>query len=172
MRIYHEHLLTVAPGIGPSPPRSRCRDPVAAALHRSIQITSVEVEHPGTGSRAYLLPGEPLTVHVAFEATEPVEGVVFAVEIHDQEGELVFASDTEILDRPFDVPVGAGRADLSFEHMPLLDGTYSVKVEMKDRLGIVYDSREQEGFEVMNPDRSRGSVALELHADIRAASLS
>ena len=47
-----------------------------------------------------------------------------------------------------------------------------MKVEVKDRLGILYDSREQQAFEVMNPDRSRGSVALELHADIRAASLS
>ena len=46
-----------------------------------------------------------------------------------------------------------------------------MKVGIKDRLGILYDSREQEGFEVMNPDRSRGIVALELHADIRAASL-
>ena len=68
--------------------------------------------------------------------------------------------------------VGAGLADLSFERVPLLDGAYSMKVEVKDRLGMLYDSREQQGFEVMNPDRSRGSVALELHADIRAASLS
>ena len=67
-------------------------------------------------------------MHVAFEATEPVPGVVFALEIYDQEGRLIFGSDTEILDRPFDAPVGAGRADLSFEHMPLLDGTYSMKV--------------------------------------------
>ena len=112
-----------------------------------------------------------LTVHVAFEATEPVEGVVFALEFYDQEGKLIFGSDTEILDRSFDAPVGAGRADLGFEHVPLLDGAYTLKVDIKDRLGIVYDSREQAGFEVMNPARSRGSVALELHADIRAASL-
>ena len=89
------------------------------ALHRSIQIASVEIEHPGTGSRAYVLPGEPLTVHVAFDATEAVEGVVFALEIFDQEGKLIFGSDTDIVDRPFDAPVGAGRADLSFEHLPV-----------------------------------------------------
>jgi ABC-2 type transport system ATP-binding protein len=170
VRIYHEHLNTVGPGIGAAPQEAEI--PLQAALRRSIQIASVEVEHPGVGSRPYLLPWEPLTVHVAFDATEAVEGVVFALEIHDQEGKLIFGSDTEILDRPFDAPVGAGRADLSFEQVPLLDGAYSVKVEIKDRLGILYDSAEQEGFEVMNPDRSRGSVALQLHADIRAASLS
>jgi ABC-2 type transport system ATP-binding protein len=171
VRIYHEHLIAVGPGLGAAPPEAQ-ESPAPGAVHRSIEITAVEVEHPGVGARHYLLPWEALTVHVAFEATEPVEGVVFALEIFDQEGRLIFGSDTEILDRPFDAPVGAGRADLHFERVPLLDGAYSLKVEVKDRLGILYDSREQKGFEVMNPDRSRGSVALELHADIRAASLS
>ncbi|HEY5024023.1 MAG TPA: ABC transporter ATP-binding protein [Acidimicrobiales bacterium] len=170
VRIYHEHLNTMAGGIGAASLEEESVAP--PALHRSIEISSVDIEHPGVGSRPYLLPWEPLTVHVAFEATEAVSGVVFALEVFDQEGRLIFGSDTEILDRPFDAPVGAGRADLSFERVPLLDGTYSIKVEVKDRLGILYDSREQEAFEVMNRDRSRGTVALELHADIRAASLS
>jgi ABC-2 type transport system ATP-binding protein len=170
VRIYHEHLVAIGPGLGAASQETPDTPP-PGPVHRPIEITAVEVEHPGVGSRQYLLPWEGLTVHVAFEATEPVEGVVFALELYDQEGRLIFGSDTEILDRPFDAPVGAGRADLSFEHVPLLDGTYGLKVEIKDRLGILYDSREQEGFEVMNPDRSRGSVALELRADIRAASL-
>jgi ABC-2 type transport system ATP-binding protein len=170
VRIYHEHLVAIGPGLG-APPQETPDAPAPGPVHRPIEITAVEVEHPGVGSRQYLLPGEGVTVHVAFEATEAVDGVVFALELYDQEGRLIFGSDTEILDRPFDAPVGAGRADLSFEHVPLLDGAYSLKVEIKDRLGILYDSREQVGFEVMNPARSRGSVALELRADIRAASL-
>ena len=107
VRIYHEHLIAVGPGIG-AVPQETDETPPPGDLHRSIEITSVEVEHPGVGSRHYLLPWEGLTVHVAFEATEPVEGVVFALEIYDQEGRLIFGSDTEILDRPFDAPVGAG----------------------------------------------------------------
>jgi ABC-2 type transport system ATP-binding protein len=164
VRLYHEHLLVGGAMIGGA-------QAPAEPEHRPLLITGVEVEHPGMGERLQMLPWEGLTVHVAFEAVEPVEGVVFALEIHDQRGELVFASDTEILDQPFDAPVGSGRADLSFERVPLLDGAYSVKVQIRSRLGIVYDSREQDGFEVMNPGRSRGSVALELHADIRTASL-
>ena len=171
VRIYHEHLNTVGATVGAAPEDSE-EAPPQAPLHRVLEITSVEVEHPGMGARQYLLPWEPLTVHIAFDATEPVAAVVFSLEIYDQEGRLVFASDTEILDRPFDAPVGAGRADLGFERVPLLDGAYFVKVGVKDRLGILYDSHEQKGFEVMNPGRSQGMVALEMHADIRAASLS
>ena len=87
---------------------------------------------------------------------EPVPDVVFAVEIYDQEGGLIFASDTEILDRPFDAPAGPGRADLSFEQVPLLDGSYSMKVEIRSRLGILYDSREQDGIRGHEPRPGAG----------------
>jgi ABC-2 type transport system ATP-binding protein len=133
VRIYHEHLNTMGGGIGAAALEEVSVAP--PALHRSIEISSVDIEHPGVGTRPYLLPWEPLTVHVAFEATEAVSGVVFALEVFDQEGRLIFGSDTEILDRPFDAPVGAGRADLSFERVPLLDGTYSIKVEVRTASG-------------------------------------
>ena len=171
VRIYHEHL-TRRPRAGRGAPRCRGRGSAWAALHRSIQISSVEVEHPGWGSAPYLLPWEPLTVHVAFEATEPVEGLVFALEIHDQEGGLDLRLRHRDRGRPFDAPVGAGRADLSFEQVPMLDGTYSIKVEIRrPARHRATTAAEQQGFEVMNPGRARGTLALQLHADIRAASL-
>jgi ABC-2 type transport system ATP-binding protein len=171
IHLYHDHLLVsgsaidagVAPADGAAPP-----EPV----HRPILITGVELEHPGMGSRSYLLPDEPLTVHVDFEATEPTADVVFAVEIYDDQAQLVFASNTGILEQFYDIPVGRGRADLIFDRVPLLEGAYSVSVGLWNRHGVVYDLREQVRFEVMNPGRSRGRVALELRADVRAASLS
>ena len=170
VRIYHEHLVAIGPGLGAAPQETP-DTPAPGPVHRPIQITAVEIEHAGVGSRPYLMPWEAMTVRVAFESTEAVEGVVFGLEIFDQEGHLIFGSDTEILELPIDAPLGAGRAGLSFDRETLLNETYTLKVEIKDRLGIVFDSREQAGFEVMNPGRSRGTVALELHADIRAASL-
>jgi hypothetical protein len=87
-------------------------------------------------------------------------------------GKLMFASDTEILGQRVDVAVGSGRADLTFAHIPFLDGAYTIAVDLKSRLGIVFDRREMVGFEMMNPGRSRGTVALEMRAEIRTASLS
>jgi ABC-2 type transport system ATP-binding protein len=172
IHLYHDHLLEVGSAVD-VPPSLAGEGSQSADTARPIQITGVSLEHPGMGSRTYLLPDEPLTVHVDFEATEAVGDIVFSVEVHDTQGQLVFASDTGLIDQPFDAPVGAGRADLSFERVPLLDGAFDVTVGLKSRGGVVYDLREQEGrFEVMNPGRSRGSVALELRADIRAASLS
>ncbi|HXW34261.1 MAG TPA: hypothetical protein VEJ87_06755, partial [Acidimicrobiales bacterium] len=59
-------------------------------------------------------------------------------------------------------------------HIPLLDGTYMVSLGLRSRNGgVVYDWREQEArFEVLNPGRSTGSVALDLGVDIRSADLS
>jgi len=103
---------------------------------------------------------------------EPVPDMVIGVEIHDRFNELAYASDTEIIDQHFDVPAGGGRADLTFDHIPFLDGGYYVAVELRNRPGLVIDRREMVPFEVMNPGRSRGTVALEMRAEIRTASLS
>jgi ABC-2 type transport system ATP-binding protein len=141
--------------------------------HRPLFITSVDVEHPGSGSRSYLLPGEPLTVHMSYEATEPTAGVVFSIEIFDRASTLIFASDTEALDKPVDAPAGSGRADFCFSSIPLLDDSYTVSVGIRSDKGIVYDRWEQKtSFNVKNPGRSRGTVALDLHTDVRAVNLS
>ncbi|HTT86202.1 MAG TPA: ABC transporter ATP-binding protein [Acidimicrobiales bacterium] len=171
VRLYHDHLLVGGPGLGASPEGPEGEGPPVLP-HRPVLITSVEIDHPGVGERTHILPWEPLAIHVAFDAKEPVEGLVFGIDIHDSGGGLVFATDTEIVGRLYDAPAGPGRADLRFDQVPILDGSYTIKVEIRNRLGIVFDTREQPGFEVMNPGRARGTLALQLHADVRAASLS
>jgi ABC-2 type transport system ATP-binding protein len=168
VKLYHDHLLTLAPesAITASEPVSE------VPAYRPVMFTSVDFEHPGTGSREYLLPGEALTVHLGFEAMEAVPDVVIGVEIHDQVGELVFAGDTEMFDQRFDFPVGSGRADLTFERIPFLDGTYTMAIDLKSRLGMVFDRREMVKFEMLNPGRSRGNVSLDLRVELRTASLS
>jgi ABC-2 type transport system ATP-binding protein len=168
VKIYHDHLLTLAPGTAIT-----ASEPVSTVpAYRPISIASVDLEHPGTGIRDYLLPGEPLTVHIAFDAIEAVPDLVIGVEIHTQQGEVIFSTDTEILDRHFDVPVGRGQADLIFEHVPFLDGAYTLAVDLKSRMGLVFDRRELVAFEMMNPGRSKGTIALDLRVEIRTASFS
>ena len=166
--LYHEHLLS----LGPESAITASEPVPEVPVYRPVAITAVDVEHPGTGSRDYMLPGEPLTVHVGFEAMEPVTDMVIGVEIHDQVNEMVYASDTQILDQRIDIPTGGGRADLTFDHIPFLDGGYNVAIELKNGLGIVFDRREMVAFKVMNPGRFAGSVALDLRVEIRTASLS
>ena len=109
---------------------------------------------------------------VVFDAAEPVHDVVFSIVIHDISGNLVFKTDTEILGQDVNVPSGPGRVDFTFEAVPLLDGTYFVSVGVGQRAEI-FDYHDQEAnFEVLNPGRSTGSVALNVHAEVRTATMS
>ena len=163
VKLYHDHLLTLAPEAAIA---AAAQEAPEVPAYRPVTISSLELEHPGTGIRNYLLPGEPLTIHLGFEAIEPVPDAVIAVEFHDQRGELVFASDTEISGLTVDLPAGSSRADVRFEHIPFLDGTYTVAVAVRNRLDLVYDRRELVSFEVMNPGRSRGMVALDMQVEL------
>ncbi len=168
IRLFREQLLEASGESAAEEPGEE-----APVLTHRIQIAGVDLVHPGSGRRPYILPGESLSVNVAFEALETVDDVIFAIEVRNQAGDLVFGSDTEILEQPFDAPEGSGRADFTFESVPLLDGTYGISIGVRSRGGVIYDWRDQQdSFEVMNPGRTTGSVALPLRAVVRAASLS
>jgi ABC-2 type transport system ATP-binding protein len=172
IRRFREHLLESGATMDiPAIPDPTGQVPVVTAVRR-IMISSVDAEHPGSGSRPYLESTEPLVVRVAFEAMEATPDVVFSIALYDGEGNLVFRTDTEILETPFDAKVGSGRIEFLFDSIPLMDGTFYVNVGVQSKGGVVYDWREQAtSFEVMNPGRSTGSVALPVHAEIHSAAL-
>ena len=134
-----------------------------------LRITGVQIEHPGAGERPYLLPGEPLAIHISYDAVERIDDIVFGIAIHDVEGRLVFGSNTDFLGVPVEAVEGRGRVTFETEATPLLDGTYliTVGVHSQDE-GTVYDWQEQRHqFEVMNPARTAGLVHLGLHVSIK-----
>jgi ABC-2 type transport system ATP-binding protein len=169
IRLFREQLIEPALELQTEEAAAEPPTPAGGRIH----VSHVEITHPGIGSRSYMLPGEPLTVQVAFDADDAVDDVVIALEIRNRDGDLVFGTDTEILEQDFDAPAGSGRADFTFESIPLLDGRYEVSIGIRGKGGVVHDWRDQlDSFEVMNPGRTTGSVALVVHADIRTASLS
>ena len=134
-----------------------------------LRITDVRMDYPGAGTRPYLEPGDPLAIHVSYDAAERLDDVVFGIAVHDIDGRLVFGSNTDILGMPLDTLEGPGEVVFATEHVPLLDGTYllSIGVHSHDE-GTVYDWREQRHqFEVMNPTRTAGQVALGLHVSVK-----
>ncbi|MDA8379708.1 MAG: ABC transporter ATP-binding protein [Actinomycetota bacterium] len=139
---------------------------------RMAAITGVSMDYPGAPERPYLLPGDPLTITVGYEVRQPIDSAVFGIAIHNPRGDLVFASDTEILGQDTVVPVGKGEVVFRFDSIPLLDGTYSVAIGIRNqRYDLLHDWREnKDRFEVMNPGKSIGEVALPVKAEIRPGS--
>jgi hypothetical protein len=108
------------------------------------------------------LSGEPLTIHVEFEASTATEGVVFVLQISSSEAGILVRTDTDELGQEFDVPVGHGAIEFSFDSIPLLDGAFDVTVGIQSRLGgVLYDWQEPASrFEVMNPGKTTGFLNL------------
>ncbi|HEV2370105.1 MAG TPA: ABC transporter ATP-binding protein [Acidimicrobiales bacterium] len=129
------------------------------------RITGVRFEHPGEGQN--LLPGEPLAIHVQYQAAERIRDPNFGFAIYDIEGNLLTGNNTRILD--VDIPQVEGRGEVvfRFEELPLLDGTYflTLAITSQDE-HTVYDWQEQRHqFAVLNPGRAQGMLHLPVHVD-------
>jgi ABC-2 type transport system ATP-binding protein len=173
VRTYREHLL---PGEAYAPLAATATEagsdeeeqPEAPPRGERLWFRSVEMEYPGAGERPYLLAGEPLTVRVEFEASEPVEEPNFGISVYDSRGRHLFGTNTVIERIPTGTVAGRGEVRFVIDSVPLLDGTYLVTLGATDADGgTVYEWREQqESFEVMNPGRTVGLVRLPLRIEV------
>ena len=128
-----------------------------------VRITSVELDHPGRADRPYLLPGEPLSVRVSYESERRIDDVVFGFAVYDlADGRHLYGANTEMLGVPIPFVEGAGEVVFDIASVPLLDGTYPITLGIHSHDdGIVYDwSEQRHWFEVMNPEKTTGTVAL------------
>ncbi|MCZ7527386.1 MAG: Wzt carbohydrate-binding domain-containing protein [Acidimicrobiia bacterium] len=189
IRSFREHLLQQAP-FGEAPPADdepppgepdevttepagpEPQAPPSQEEKRNfrIRILSVTMEHPGASDRSYLLPNEPLTVHVEFRAEDVIDDVNFGIAVHDLDGRLMFGSNTRLMEQPVGPVAGQGSVSFRFDRVPLLDGSYPVTIGITSvDEGTVYDWHEQRyRFHVMNPGQATGVVGLPVRIDVRS----
>ena len=171
IRRFREHLLEVGTllEIPPEDPTAQ----VPAVGPRRLLISSVEAVHPGTGSRPFLEPTR------AARCPHRVRDGGSDARRRVRDGDLRHRGEPDLPDRHRDTRAAfrcEGRkwtGRLLLRAGPLMDGTFSVNVGIQSKGGVVYDWREQAtSFEVMNPGRSTGVIAMPVHAEIRSAALS
>jgi ABC-2 type transport system ATP-binding protein len=176
VRAFRETLqrsgLSTAVGDVDAPPPAEGELSHGARMERSatlrVKVTGVHITHPGLAAgRNWMLPDEPMTISIAYHADEPTDDLLFGVMIHDQEGKDIFGTNTRVAGIEVPKADGDGEMAFMFERVPLLDGTYMVTLAiLTTDEGTVYDWRDQQyQFEVMNPTREVGLVALPV--DIR-----
>jgi ABC-2 type transport system ATP-binding protein len=127
-----------------------------------FSIGTVQAEHGGMGSRHHLYPGESLTIVAELDSLAAVPNAMATIAIHDDNNELVFASDPDDPGCQMEVPLGGGQIRFDFAEVPLLDGTYSVSVGIRSLSETaIFDWKDQvTQFEVANPGRATGRVRL------------
>jgi ABC-2 type transport system ATP-binding protein len=142
-------------------------DPEPSTVSRAVRITGVELHYPDP-ARKFLVSGEPLEITLGYEASRRTEDIVFAFNIHDQLGNLVLGTNSEMLGLQIDAVEGRGTLHLEMEHVPLLEGVFALSFGIHSRdVGIQYDHRaEKDHLEVMNPGRSVGLVSIPTRVSI------
>ena len=131
---------------------------------RPIRLREVVAVRPHAGERQYILPGDQLTVRVAFEASRPVGGAVFLLEIRASDASLLYRTDSDILGVDGEIAAGRGAVDFVLDSVPFSDGAYDVCVGVQTPRGLSDWQEPACRFEVMNPGRSSGIVAIPARA--------
>lgn len=131
-------------------------------LDRPVVITKVTTEYPDPAAK-YLLPNQPMRLRVDYVAPRLIDDVSFAFEFTNNQGLVVFGTDTQVLNQPIVNLDGVGAVCFDFDNVPLLDGQFFVSVAVTSRSGgELFDASDgQLAFEVMQPGSQRGVVSLQ-----------
>lgn len=177
VRLFRERLLEAGDVLGAQAVAAAVEpEPTATAAlasqtdeRRPVRIGEVALSFPGKAVRSYLLPGEPMTVMVGYEAAREVPEAVVKIEVREHDGdEALFATDTEVLGVPCDLRAGSGAVELSFDDVPFLEGTYEVNVGILTKKGMSDWHEPACQFQVVNPERSTGSVRMTVRVALKA----
>ena len=134
----------------------------AVTLEKPLTITKIRAEYPEPDAK-FLLPNQPMRLRIDYVATERIDDICFAFEFQDLHGTVMFGDDTQTMQQPIHACDGVGAVCFDLPRVPLLDGAFLISVTATSRTGgTVYDRRDlQDRFEIMQPGRQRGIVALE-----------
>lgn len=133
------------------------------APRRQGEIAQVTLDFPGFGERPYLVTNDPLSVHVQFVAHQSISGVRFGISILNDRNQIIFMDHSDAL--PGGDVLNAGKTTLSFvfDALPLLDGRFTINVDVSDGHGTMLAIAEPAAtFEVMNPGKAKGMFAMSM----------
>ena len=140
-------------------------------VRRAVELGKVTAEYRGMAEHPYLESGDPLTIRLEFEVAAEIEDVSFGVTIVSERGDIVFSEVRHAIYGGGIFSPGVGEIALVFDAIPLLDGRFTVNLDVRDSRGLVLDVLEPAcQFEVMYPGRAVGLVALGFNFDLTAPS--
>jgi ABC-type polysaccharide/polyol phosphate transport system ATPase subunit len=132
-----------------------------------VRLTYSVHTYPRAEEVSYLATGDTLTIGVGYHASIATDDVVFSLEVHDDNDSTIFRTDTDIMGKHFDLPVGPGLVNFDISEVPLLDGKFTYMVGVGNRGGVLYDWREPAGtFEVMYPGKTTGTLFMKANANL------
>lgn len=125
----------------------------------AARITDVTLCGEDGEPRGVFFTGEPLIVHMRYEAARPLENVIFGVALHAQSGAHVTGPNTRTGGLPIPALVGAGEVIYHVPALPLIEGAYALSVAITNANdSIMYDYHDR-----AYPFRVYQGASLETH---------
>jgi ABC-type polysaccharide/polyol phosphate transport system ATPase subunit len=106
---------------------------------REVEITKVRILDGRGHERHVYVPGDSVTLALAFHAPRPVEDFVFGAGIFTADGVNVYGTNTHLEDYKPRRIEGVGEVSLVLDDLRLVEGTYLVDVAVHKRDGTPYD---------------------------------
>jgi ABC-type polysaccharide/polyol phosphate transport system ATPase subunit len=133
-----------------------------------VSITDVELLDLEGSALPLLTTGNGVRLRMHYEASEPIDEVVFGITVESVDSASVVTGLTTMThQRSFDLEAGHGVVDYVVPRLPLWQGTYLLTVTAQDLSARrVYDRRERQlQFLVVPGDLGHGEGALFLPGD-------
>ena len=125
---------------------------------------------PGLPAAAISCPGTPSGSTLRFQVNEPLTNVAFGCELFASNGALMFNCDSAMseIHQVHDLTPGQYRVEFDFDHLPLLDGAFTVNARIQDAGGGVVHARLEPAatFEIVNPGQTTGTVAVPIRIEL------
>jgi ABC-2 type transport system ATP-binding protein len=123
-------------------------------LTREIEIGAVRLELPASDGRSYLQAGEAIRLVVPYRSRGAHDDVVFAFHLTNGNGDLIFGTNSDIVEDGCHHVDGSGEYVFELGPMPLHTGTFFVDVGIHTVGGLEYDHRPRAAeFQVSNGGR-------------------
>ncbi len=144
----------------PHKSQNNIRNNAQGNTEKSIQDTQANTQDK------FFVSGQFMSVAVSLQNTQEAHNLIVAINIKNQNNQLLFATDTETLGaRPL-ATQPLHQVIFEFESMPFVGGEYTVTATLrgKNKNSFFQEKEHKERFRVNNPDMSAGLVHLDTKA--------
>ncbi len=121
---------------GGAPPPSPVTGPRGAAVDRygsrEIEILGVDLLDDAGARLPLARTGEPLVIQLRYKAHERIEGPVFGIALHRDDGVHLTGPNTRDVGLTIDAVDGPGAVRIRVPRMPLMEGNYELSVACYD----------------------------------------
>jgi Wzt C-terminal domain len=93
---------------------------------RKLVITRARLTDEHGHERTIFQTGQPLVLHLEYEAHRPVEGPIFGMAIHRQDGAHITGPNTQFGGLKLPTLSGRGEVTFTIPALPLLEGLYHI----------------------------------------------